>query len=174
MTYRIATDIGGTFTDLVIARDGELAGRFKAATTPGDLAVGVLDCLALAAAALGTTVRDVLAQTEVFVHGSTIATNAVIEGKVARCGVICTAGTKYTLWRGEGRRQNIFDFTAPPRQALVRPHRCIELDERIDREGRVLVPLRDADVRAAIAQLRALGCETVAVCLLWSVRNAAH
>ena len=174
MPLRIGTDIGGTFTDLVVARDGELLARHKSPTTHGDLPAGVLHCLTLAARELDLTLEALLADTDTFVHGSTVATNAVLEGKGAQCGVICTRGTRYTLWRGEGRRQNIFDFTAPPRAPLVRPYRCIELDERIDRHGRVIRPLDDDDVLRAIATLRAQGCEAVAVCLLWSVRNPCH
>ncbi|MGD9600308.1 MAG: hydantoinase/oxoprolinase family protein [Gammaproteobacteria bacterium] len=174
MGYRIGTDIGGTFTDLVVARDGHLVGRYKSPTTPLDLSRGVLACVALAADGLGCEVRDLLRSTDVFVHGSTVATNAVVEGKVGRCGVLCTRGTRYTLWRGEGRRRRIFDFTAPPRAPLVRPHLCLELDERVDRDGQVLRPLADDDVLAAIARLRELGCSAVAVCLLWSVRNPVH
>lgn len=174
MGFRIGTDIGGTFTDLVISRDGQLLGRHKSPTTPEDLSVGVLECVALAAAELGISTRALLGATEVFVHGSTVATNAVLEGKVANCGVICTRGTRYTLWRGEGRRRNIFDFTTPPRAPLVRPHLCFELDERIDRDGNVLRALDAQQVLDAVDYLRAQGCTAIAVCLLWSVRNAAH
>lgn len=174
MTYRIASDIGGTFTDLVISRDGMLVGRFKSATTPDDLSIGVLNCLELAATDLNTTIEELLSHTDVFIHGSTVATNAVLEGKVAKVGIICTSGTKYTLWRGEGRRQNIFDFTTPERQPLVRPHLCIELKERIDCDGNVLEPLDEEEVRAATKKLRSLGCKAIAVCLLWSIRNPVH
>ena len=174
MSFRIGTDIGGTFTDLVVSRDGKLLGRYKAPTTPDNLATGVLDCLTLAAAETGTSLRELLAATEVLVHGSTVATNAVLEGKVARCGVICTRGTRYTLWRGEGRRQRIFDFTAGPRAPLVRPQLCVELDERIDRRGAILKPLDPNEVREATRYLRAQGCTAVAVCLLWSIQNPAH
>ena len=115
MGYRIGTDIGGTFTDLTLSRDGEMVGRFKSPTTPRRLADGVLSCVELAADAVDLSADALLAATEVFVHGSTVATNAVLEGKVARCGVIATRGTRYTLLRGEGRRNDIFNFTRPPK-----------------------------------------------------------
>ncbi len=174
MSFRIGTDIGGTFTDLTLSRDGELLGRFKSPTTPTRLADGVLTCVALAADASGLSAQQLLTDTEVFVHGSTIATNAVLEGKVARCGVIATRGTRYTLWRGEGRRSDIFDFTQGPREPLVAPRYCVEIDERIDRDGHVVTPLDEASVIDAIAELRASGCDAVAVCLLWSIRNPDH
>ena len=174
MSFHIGTDIGGTFTDLTLSRDGVMVGRFKSPTTPGNLADGVLNCVALAADALALPVDTLLGDTDIFVHGSTIATNAVLEGKVARCGVIVTRGTKYTLWRGEGRRNDIFDFTQPPREPLVPPRRCIEIVERIDRDGQVLLPLDEQQVLDAIASLRAMGCTAVAVSLLWSIRNPSH
>lgn len=174
MSYRIGTDIGGTFTDLSIARDDVLVGRFKSPSTPGRLSEGVMDCVQLAADALAISVEQLLGDTEVFVHGSTVATNAVLEGKVAKTGVLCTRGTKYTLWRGEGRRNDIFDFTKPPREPLIEPAYCLELDERVDADGRIVAPLQDDEVLAAIESLKRAGCEAVAVALLWSIRNSAH
>ena len=174
MSFHIGTDIGGTLTDLTLSRDGRLLGRYKSPTTPGNLPEGVINCVSLAAADLELSVEQLLGDTAVFVHGSTIATNAVIEGKVARCGVITTRGTKYTLWRGEGRRNDIFDFTQPPREPLVPPHRCVEIDERIDRDGNVLVAIDERNVVEAIHALRDMGCEAVAVSLLWSIRNPTH
>ena len=174
MSFSIGTDIGGTFTDLTLSQDGVLVGRFKASTTPDDLAAGVLECIGLAAEHLDLIIETLLSDTEVFVHGSTIATNAVLEGKVAHCGVICTKGTKYTLWRGEGRRSDIFDFTQPPREPLVPPERCVEISERMDRNGHVLVPLGDEEVIEVIDTLRTMGCTAVAVCLLWAIRNPEH
>ena len=174
MKYRIGTDIGGTFTDLTISRGNELVGKFKSPTTPEHLYVGVLDCVEQAATSVGLTSSALLSDTEVFVHGSTVATNAVLERKIARCGVICTRGTRYTLWRGEGRRTNIFDFTKPADEPLVPPSHCVEVNERIDRDGVVVEQLDEDQVIEAIHRLKELGCEAVAVCLLWSIRNDAH
>jgi len=79
--YRISTDIGGTFTDPVLADERFLVGRWKSPTTPRDLAGGVFDCLELAARDLGLQIGGLLRATELFVHGSTVATNAVLEGR---------------------------------------------------------------------------------------------
>ena len=174
MGYRIGTDIGGTFTDLSIARDGELVGRFKSPTTPNRLSDGVLSCVQLAADSINITLESLLDDTEVFVHGSTVATNAVIEGRVAKTGLLCTQGTKYTLWRGEGRRNNVFDFTQPPSEPLIAPRYCVELEERINSDGEVLVPLDDESIISGIDALKRMECEAVAVALLWSIRNDSH
>ncbi len=174
MGYRISTDTGGTFTDLALAENNVLLGRYKSPTTPGNLSEGIFDCIALAARDRGLTVRELLSATDIFVHGSTVATNAIIEGKGVKCGVICTAGTKYTLWRGEGRRKNIFDFKTLPPKPLIRPYLCLEVEERIDSEGQVLVPLDERQVRDAVRQLKAWDVKAIAVCLLWSVINPVH
>ncbi len=174
MGYRIGTDIGGTFTDLSIARNGELVGRFKAPTTPKKLSEGIISCVQLAADSLNITLESLLSDTEVFVHGSTVATNAVLEGRVAKTGLLCTQGTKYTLWRGEGRRNDVFDFTQPSAEPLIAPRYCVELEERINADGEILVPLRDQSIISGIDRLKKMGCEAVAVALLWSIRNDTH
>jgi len=174
MGYRISVDVGGTFTDLTIAEGATLLARHKSATTPEDLTEGVFDCLRLAAEDLVLDLSELLGRTEVFIHASTTATNAVLEGKGVKTGVICTRGTKYTLWRGEGRRLNIFNFKVHPPQPLVRPYLCLEVTERINSEGDILVPLDEDEVRAAVRQLKAWRVQAVAVCLLWSIINPVH
>nr|MBT4214542.1 hydantoinase/oxoprolinase family protein [Bacteroidota bacterium] len=174
MGYRIGTDIGGTFTDLSISRDDVLIGRFKSPTTPNRLSEGIISCIQLAANSINMTMENLLSDTDVFVHGSTVATNAVIEGKVPKTGLLCTQGTKYTLWRGEGRRNNVFDFTQPSREPLIAPRYCIELDERINADGEIIVPLDDESIINSMNALKNLGCEAVAVALLWSIRNDTH
>jgi N-methylhydantoinase A len=174
MGFRISVDVGGTFTDLTIAQEGVLLGRHKSPTTPDDLTRGVFNCVRLASQEMGLSMQELLGDTEAFMHGSTTATNAILEGKGAKTGVICTKGTKYTLWRGEGRRLDIFNFKREPRTPLIRPYLCLEVTERIDREGTVLLPLDEAEVRASVRQLKEWEVETIAVCLLWSIVNDAH
>jgi len=174
MAYKIGIDIGGTFTDLVRAQDGKLVGRHKSLTTPADLSIGVMNALTLAAAGAGRAPRDLLAETEVVVHGSTIATNAALERKGAKTGVICTKGTKYNLWKGEGRRQDVFNFKRHPPVPLVRPYLCLEVDERVWRDGKVLRQLDEDSVIRAAQQLKEWEVEGIAVCLLWSFANPIH
>ncbi len=109
MKYRISVDVGGTFTDLTIADSASNTqlGSHKSPTTPEDRSVGILNCMGLAAEALGLSLEGHLSQTSVFCHGSTTATNTIIEMSGAKTGLICTRGTKYVLWRGEGRRHQV-------------------------------------------------------------------
>lgn len=174
MGYRISVDVGGTFTDLTIADEAILLGRHKSPTTPENLTQGVLDCLAFAGKGLNISLEDLLRNTDVFIHGSTTATNAILEEKGVKCGVICTKGTKHTLWRGEGRRKDIFNYKVLPPKPLVRPYLCLEISERVNKDGEILVTLNEDDVRAAVRQFREWDVKAIAICLLWSIINSTH
>jgi N-methylhydantoinase A len=174
MGYRISVDVGGTFTDLTLADEAMLLGRHKSPTTPEDLTQGVLNCLILAGNRLNMGLEELLGNTDVFIHSSTTATNAILEDKGVKCGVICTRGTKYTLWRGEGRRKDIYNYKVPPPKPLVRPYLCLEVTERIDRDGEILVALNEDGVRAAVRQFAEWDVKAIAVCLLWSIINPIH
>ncbi|MBE7183273.1 MAG: hydantoinase/oxoprolinase family protein [Methylobacterium mesophilicum] len=176
MKYRISVDVGGTFTDLTIAEADtfQQLGSHKSPTTPQDRSVGILNCMTLAAEQLGFSLDALLSDTAVFCHGSTTATNTILEMSGAKTGLICTRGTKYTLWRGEGRRQTMFNYKMEPNRPLIRPYLSREVTERINSEGRVIVPLDEDEVRAEVRQLKAWGVEAIAVCTMWSIVNDAH
>ena len=102
MTYTIGIDVGGTFTDVVVSRlDGETT-IAKAATTPADQSTGVLDGIALAAERLGLDAAALLGATVRIVHGTTAATNALLEGKTARTALLTTAGHRDVIEMREG------------------------------------------------------------------------
>jgi len=172
--YKISVDVGGTFTDLTIANEDIFLGRHKSPTTPEDLTLGVFNCLNLAARQLKIKLEELLSNTDVFIHASTTATNAILEEKGVKTGVICTKGTKYTLWRGEGRRKDIFNFKASAPKPLIRPYLCLEVRERINKDGEILVPLDEEEVRAAVRQLKEWDVKAIAVCLLWSIINPVN
>ena len=174
MGYRISIDVGGTFTDFTIADGEALVGRYKTPTTPQDITQGIFSGLKRTAADMGMGLEGLLQRTGVLIHGSTIATNTILEEKGAKCGVICTKGTQYTLWKGEGRRKDIFNFKVSGQKPLVRPYRCLEVTERVNSEGEILLPLNEEEVRIAIRQFKEWGVEAIAVCLLWSVVNPIH
>ena len=174
MGYRISVDVGGTFTDLTLADGEAFLGRHKSPTAPEDITQGVFDCLKLASENLKISLQELLGRTDVFIHGSTTATNAILEGKGAKCGLICTKGTKYTLWKGEGRRLDIFNYKVPSPKPLIRPYLCLEVTERINSEGEVILPLNEDEVRAAVRQFRKWGIKIIAVCLVWSIINPTH
>lgn len=177
----VASDIGGTFTDTVtIDADGEI-GRYKAPTVPDDPAQGVLATLELAAAERGEDLGDLLRRVTLFAHGTTVATNAMLEGKRAPVGLIQTRGFGDTVpimrgFKSLGLDEDaVKNFRSLVKQELVVPKRLIgEVSERVDYQGRVVLPLDEDDVRATVRRLLAEGAETFAVSLLWSFKNEAH
>lgn len=170
---RIATDVGGTFTDLVLD-DGAALTAHKAPTTPADPAVGVLDAVAVAADARGVSVADLLGETEVFVHGTTRALNALLTGQAARTALLTTQGHPDILLFREGGRHAPFDLAVEYPEPLVPRALTFEIPERILSDGSVRRPLDEDAVLATIERLRDAEVEAVAVCLLWSVVNGEH
>jgi N-methylhydantoinase A len=181
--YFVGVDTGGTFTDVVIL-DG--AGNIcfdKAFSTPHRPALGVLAALENAVRALAPELPAVLERTERFAHGTTVATNALIQRKGARVGLLMTKGFEDTLLLGRGPMAR--NLGIPPSQAmdfihterpapLVPKHLTRGIAERVAVDGQVLVPLQEADVHAALDHFTARGVESVAVCLLWSFKDTAH
>ena len=178
----LGIDIGGTFTDLVLMDDEGHISTAKAPTTLGELEHGVFEAVALAAAAQGHSSKQLLHRVKTFGHGTTQATNALIERTGAVTGLIATRGFGDTL-----ALQRLMGFTAGiPVENLgwysrrrypepIVPRRLVrEVRERVDQAGRVLVPLDEANARQAVQDLIDAGAQTFAVALLWSFRNPAH
>ena len=169
--YRVGFDIGGTFTDFILLDTERHEIRLhKCLTTPQDPSVGALAGLQelLDGAGIGLgEVADV-------VHGTTLVTNALIERKGARIGLITTSGFRDILEMGTEQRYDIYDlFLAFPDPLVPRRHR-LEARERMDRDGAVLTPLDPAEIRALGQRLVAEGVEAIAVCFLHAYRNPAH
>jgi N-methylhydantoinase A len=167
MTLRVATDIGGTFTDLVAFDEetGALAVG-KASTTPDELAAGVLDAIASG----GVALEDV----SELVHGTTVVINALTERRGARTALVTTRGFRDVLEIGRGNRPDMYNLVSrKPRPFVPRRHR-FEVRERVDRRGDVLVPLDLADVEAVAAACGRDGIEAVAVCLLHAYAHPEH
>jgi N-methylhydantoinase A len=168
---RIGVDIGGTFTDLVWVDDATGAVKVgKLLTTPKDpsqaVEQGVVTLLSDAGAA-AAEVRSVI-------HGTTLATNALIERKGARTGLLTTAGFRDAVEIGHEGRYDMYDIFIDSPAPLVPRHLRLEVTERMAADGRVLVPLEDGSARAAIARLRDAGAEAIAICLLHAYRNPVH
>lgn len=170
-TVWIGIDTGGTFTDLTLADLTSGAYWFhKTPTTPDDASRGILqgmrEILALASAD-ASVVKFVC-------HGTTLATNAVLEGKWAYTGMITTAGFRDILELARQRRPSFFNLDVEkPTPPAVRAAR-LEVAERVDNIGEVLTPLDEAGVHAAVGELKRLGCDAVAICFLHSYANPQH
>ena len=169
---QIGVDIGGTFTDIV-ALDGE--GRLalaKVPSTPKDLLDGIGAAVGKVLALAGAPPGDV----ERFIHGTTVATNAVLEQKGAVTAVLTTEGFEDVLEMGRQKRSRMYDLEMDPETPsfLAPGRRRVGIRERLDARGAVLVPLDEGQVRAAVQTLRAQGVQAIAVCYLFSFVNPAH
>jgi len=159
-------DVGGTFTDLVLLDPTSGAVRLaKVPTTPGNQAEGVLAALAAAGADLS--------RIDLIVHGTTTTTNAVLERKLARTGLITTQGFRDVLELGRRTRPQPYGMTGRFTPLIPRDLR-LEVAERMDAEGAVVIPLDEEAVAAAGRTLLAAGCESVVVHFLHAYANPAH
>ena len=162
----VGVDVGGTFTDLILMEPESGAVRLaKVPSTPANQAAGVLAALDGAAASLA----DVAA----IVHGTTVTTNALLERKLSRTGLITTEGFRDILELGRRTRPNAYGLIGSFTPLIPRELR-IEVPERMDAAGEVLVPLDEAAVRTAIASLQAAGCDSLVIHFLHSYKNPTH
>lgn len=177
----IGIDIGGTFTDgILVSESGEIW-YSKVPTTPENRFFGIMSALRELSEKSNIPLEEMLSSTTKFAHGTTATVNAFIQRRGAKVGLLVTKGFKDTLeimkaGRGKGlpesERLNFGRVQMP--ESLVPIWLIEEIDERVDYSGRVLVPIREDDVRRAIARLVAQGAEAIAVCFLWSFKNPDH
>src|SRR5499426_47352 len=171
-TCTLAIDVGGTFTDITFA-DAETGATWVAKTpsTPSDLSRGFITAVRKVLGQAGRTPPDVL---RVF-HGTTTATNAILEGKTPPTALVTTAGFKYVLEIGRHdipRHGNLYGWSKPARP--ITPDRVFEVRERLDADGSVLTPLDETEARDVARHLAQLGVPAVAVVFLHAYANRAH
>src|SRR4051812_5312277 len=182
MTFVIAVDSGGTFTDCVAVEDGGAITRAKSPSTPPDFERGVLNAVAEVAKRLGRSRAELLAEASVFAHGTTVATNILITRTGARTALLTTRGHEDAILIGRTVQKvaglseaEIIDVARLRKADPVVPRSRIHgVDERVDRQGEVVVPL-DVDRLEDVAErLHAEGVEAIAVSFLWSFLNPDH
>ena len=171
----IGVDVGGTFTDLVFAdTDTKQTSIRKVATTPDDPSEGVIRGISLLCEAEGTDAADI----DHVYHGTTIATNAVLEYKGATTGVVTTKGYRDILHIGRHQRPQHYSIMQEipwqDRPLARRRHRKVVTERLIPPNGDVLEPLNEDEVREAARELRQEGVESIAICMLFSYLNPAH
>ncbi|HKV00781.1 MAG TPA: hydantoinase/oxoprolinase family protein, partial [Ktedonobacteraceae bacterium] len=160
----VGVDTGGTFTDLVLLQEGKIRVH-KILSTPDDPSQAILQGLA------NLRVTEDL---HALVHGSTVATNAVLERKGVRTGLITTAGFRDVLEIGRQTRPKLYDLRVQKEPPLVPRALRFEVIERLNELGEVLIPLDETSLKAAIEQLLEANVEAIAICLFFSFANAAH
>lgn len=168
--YDLSVDIGGTFTDIIVTRDDGRLYRAKVLSTFGELLSGIEAGLAEVLFE-GDIAADCISKV---VHASTVGTNTILEQKGAVAGLITTKGFRDVLEIGRLRRPSLYDVFWQKPPPLVRRSLRQEVDERVGADGSVQVALSREDAAAAIDALRAVGVDSLAVCLLHSYANPEH
>ncbi len=164
--WQAGVDVGGTNTDLLLVNPESGESRVaKVSSTPDDQSRGVIDGLTAAGVPAG--------EIDSIIHGTTVATNAVLERKGARCGLITTRGFRDVLELGRRTRPRNYGLTGGF-EALIDRELRLEVDERMDARGRILVPLDEAGLRDALGKLIDLGAEAVVIQFLHSYTNSEH
>ncbi len=169
---RVGVDIGGTFTDIVVRRPGKRSLIMKVPTTRSDPSVAVLEALSSIAQDGNIPLQAI----DRFIHGTTVATNAVLERKGARVGLLTTEGFADVLEIGRQMRRKMYDLAlVPETPVFLAPGRYRqEVRERIGPKGELIIPLDEATVIAAAENAVRAGAEAFAVCFLFSFLNDAH
>lgn len=183
MQYVVGIDIGGTCTDCVVLDERGSTTVAKAFSTPPDFSAGILDALEVAAGSIGISSESLLANTRLFLHSTTVAENAVIDGNLARAGLITTRGFEHTLfltrggygrWSGlteDEKREPIKTDKVTP---IIPISRIRAIKERTDHNGTVLAAVSEEEVQRAVTELTGEKIESLAICLLWSFVNPSN
>ena len=174
MPYRVSVDTGGTFTDVVVT---DADGRFtigKALTDRKRAFAGIDAGLAVAAAQLGIGVPELLADTALFLYGTTRGTNGIVERKTARTAFLTTEGFPDILLLKEGGKAGPHDLRMDYPDPYIPRRLTFEVPERIDAEGGVARPLGAQALRRLLEGFERRGIEAIAVCYLWSIANPVH
>ncbi|MCL5770933.1 MAG: hydantoinase/oxoprolinase family protein [Actinobacteria bacterium] len=171
MSYRIGVDIGGTFTDLVLFEETNNEIFFhKVSSTPQNPEQGVMVCLKEIIDRFKINPKDI----KVFIHGSTVATNTLIENKGAKTALITTEGFKDILTIGRQDRPKLYDFFIKRSESVIPPHLRFEIPERILYTGKVLKDIDKKKIKNIINKIKHHSVKSLSVCLLHSYANSVH
>jgi N-methylhydantoinase A len=169
--------VGGTFTDCLVMDETGLLQKFKAATTPSDPSNGLMNALKKAAKHYKSDIRDFLGQIEVLVHGTTLATNILINERGTKAGMITTKGFRDSIEMRRGIKPvdvSLYNLFIPPNRPLIPRSRRIGVEERALVDGSILTPLNEQEVRDAVKKFQALDVKSIAICFLHSYANPKH
>jgi N-methylhydantoinase A len=172
--FTIGVDVGGTYTDLVAVDESGRSVFAKSPSTPTDQSVGVMEGLKELARRLKLTRSEMLAVTGRVVHGTTVATNALLERKGAKIALLTTEGHRDVIEMREGLKGDRYDLRSPPPEPLVPRELRFGVRERLKANGEIATPLDDGSLADAIEAIRRSGATSVAVCFLHSYLNPVH
>jgi N-methylhydantoinase A len=174
---RVCIDVGGTFTDCLVMDETGLLQKFKASTTPSDPSTGLMNALNKAAKHYKSDIREFLSQIEVLVHGTTLATNILINERGTKAGMITTKGFRDSIEMRRGIKPvdvSLYNLFIPPNRPLIPRSRRIGVEERALVDGSIMTPLNEQEVRDAVKKFQAQGVKSIAICFLHSYANPKH
>ena len=174
---RVCIDVGGTFTDCLVMDETGLLQKFKAPTTPSDPSTGLMNALKKAAKHYKSDFREFLSQIEVLVHGTTLATNILINERGTKAGMITTKGFRDSIEMRRGIKPvdvSLYNLFIPPNRPLIPRSRRIGVEERALVDGSIMTPLNEQGVRDAVKKFQAQGVKSIAICFLHSYANPKH
>ena len=175
--YKVCIDTGGTFTDCVVLDNQGRKSEFKSPSTPPDFSIGVVNSLMEAAAGFSMSDQEFLEKTELIIHGTTTATNALVTKNVAKTALICTKGFRDVI---EIRRSlkidthSMYEAFIPPYNPIVPRYLRFGIEERTRKNGEIVKEINESEVLAIVEKLKEEKIEAVAVCLINSYANSAN
>ena len=172
--FTIGIDVGGTYTDLVAIDRSGVTVFAKSPSTPADQSLGVMAGLDELARRLNLSRAQLLGAADRIVHGTTVATNALLERKGARVALLTTEGHRDVIEMREGLKPDRYDLRTPPPEPLVPRELRFGVRERLKADGSIAIPLDGRSLSESIAAIRRAGATSVAICFLHSYLNVAH
>jgi N-methylhydantoinase A len=174
MKYKIGIDVGGTFTDFLLAYEDGTTQIYKVLSTPDDPSIGLINGLEQMAMDRNLPVKKFIRDVDTIVHGTTVTTNAVLTYRGAKTGLLTTEGLRDTLEMRRGVREEQYNNRFPNAEPLVPRHRRFPVKERLDYQGEVITPIDLEDVHRAAGFFADEGIEAIAICFMNSFANRDH
>ncbi len=172
--FRVCLDTGGTFTESIVMDEKGNLHEFKSPTTPSDFSEGVINTLVEAAAAFSLSPEEFLKQTEWIVHGTTVATNALVQRKLARTAMITTEGFRDII---EMRRclkietHSMYEAMIPPYEPIVPRYLRFTVDEKTKHTGEIVKPIDEDELGIVIEKIKKQKIKAIAICFINSYVN---
>jgi N-methylhydantoinase A len=174
MKYKIGIDVGGTFTDFLLAMEDGKTQIYKVLSTPDDPSIATMEGIAEMARDRGISTKDFLRDVTVIVHGTTVTTNAVLTYCGAKTGLLTTRGVRDALEMRRGIREEQYNNRYRNVEPLVERYLRYPVDERLDYKGDILIPLSESDVNNAADLFLKEGVQAIAICFMNSFANKDH
>ena len=174
---RVCVDVGGTFTDCLVMNETGVLRQFKASTTPSQPSDGFMNAMEKAAKGYNQSLKEFIGSIGVLIHGTTLATNILLTGRGAKTGMLTTKNFRDIVEIRRGIKPvniSLYNVFIPPNRPLVPRSRRIGIDERVLYNGKIVTPLNEKEVVAAVTQFQNDGVQAIAVCYLHSYINSEH